>query len=256
MLGPYGRLCLAANDVDSVVAVCTQWNVGVDALYQAAYSVQHIGDGVYLKLLIFPVCRVSVVLYGGERHPAGPFVKPALTVFTLADPHIVAVVICGGVAGDIEENAVQRIVGHGLTQDIEDALLLVGAIDTDRCAVFKVSGVSVRPASEPVRICLEIILVYLADVKPRNHADTGGMTFFDDLAKFIALQIRRGTLAGKLGRPIGADAAAAYLHYVGTQLFQHIHLVIHVHSAVNVPQIVLNHTVGLFHPPIHRNSPF
>jgi hypothetical protein len=34
--------------------------------------------------------------------------------------------------------------------------------------------------------------VYLADVKPRDHADTGGMTFFDDLAKFIALQIRRG----------------------------------------------------------------
>ena len=98
-------------------------------------------------------------------------------------------------------------------------------------------------------------MMNLAHVKPGDDADVFGVAFFHQLPKFVALQKRGLFLAVQSGVGEGADASASHLYHVGVEFFQHGDFQIHIHAAVNVPQIVLDHAKFVIHPPFHKTPP-
>ena len=94
-----------------------------------------------------------------------------------------------------------------------------------------------------------------AEIKPCNHTNAIVMTFLKKIPEKIIGQIRACLLEIQLCRIKSRNSSAAHHTYICAELFEIIDVSVHIHSCVDITQIILYHSKTLFLPPIHLFLP-
>ena len=226
--------------------------LGIPLLHLPIDLIKQPGCGISFKFLISPKGRICLFLPCGKLHTA-VFKETPFAALTLADSHVASAVIIGLIAEHIKKDSVHRILRDHLFQDFQGELLLIGTVHAGRRRVVKQHGIAQGRPAEPFRMRVQKLAVCLTEIKPRDHTDLVFMTPCQKLSKEIIPQIRAGLLALQPCGMKRRDASAAHHTDIGSKFLQIFHIPVNIHTGIDIPQVILYHSISLLCPPAHSS---